>query len=343
MRRIMKLLAAAVGVMCLLATAADAASSPTVASRSAIGIHTNSATLRAVINPNGHQTSYVFQYGPTTAYGFQTASHSAGPGTKPIVVKVQVTALNPGTVYHFRVAALSSAGGALGADRAFRTAGKPPASVVTGPPVNVSQNQATLTGTINPNGAATNWFVQYGLCPDAPAPCNTTLYSAQTLGQTGLAAGHVPEPVSVVLAGLAPGKLYHYRIVAKHPNSIALGSDVLVFTQPRFRRKPTMTTRTSPRNLRRKPYTFTTAGTLHGANFIPNWLRCTGRVGIRYYAGRRQVAFVLVAVGSDCRFSTPVSFRHLVHGRRTALSAKIFYRGNGYLRSTEKTDHVTLG
>jgi hypothetical protein len=150
-------------------------------------------------------------------------------------------------------------------------------------------------------------------------------------------------PVSVLLAGLAPGKLYHYRIVATHPHSASDGNDVLVFTQPRFRRKPTMTTRTSPRNLTRKPYTFTTAGTLHGANFIPSALRCTGRVGIRYYAGKRQVAFVLVPVGSNCRFSTPVSFRRLINGRSTPLQVKIFYRGNGYLQSTEKTDHVTLG
>jgi hypothetical protein len=343
MSRIIKLLAAVLGVMGVLAAVAAAASSPTVLTRTAVKVHATSAVLRAFVNPNGHETSWVFQYGPTSAYGLQSTSHSAGNGTKSKPVQTSVTGLLPGTVYHYRVAALSTGGGATGADRTFKTLGKPPAEVVTGPAVNVGQNTATPTGSINPNGAATTWFVQYAVCPDFPTPCNTSIYTSQTIGQTPIPPVKTPVPVSVALSGLAPGKLYHYRIVAKHPHATSFGNDVVFFTQPRFRRKPTMTTRTSPKNLTRKPYTFTTAGTLHGATFIPNWLRCTGRVGIRYYAGKRQVAFVLVTVGSNCRFSTPVPFRHLVNGRRTALKVKIFYRGNGYLRSTEKTNHVTLG
>jgi hypothetical protein len=343
MRRFIQVLAAVLGVGCVFAAAAVAAGSPLVAPRSASGIRATSAVLRALINPNGHQTNYVFQYGPTTAYGLQSTSHSAGAGTKSKLVRVGVTGLQPGTVYHFRVVAISAAGTATSPDRAFKTAGKPPAEVVTGPAVNVSQNAATATGSINPHGATTHWAVQYAACPTLPAPCNTSSYTAQTIGQTPIPAVQTPVPVSVQITGLAPGTLYHYRIVATHPHATSFGNDVLVFTQPRFRRKPTMTTRTSPKNLTRKPYTFTTAGTLHGFNFIPSWLRCTGRVGIRYYNGRKQVAFVLVPVGSNCRFSTPVSFRHLINGRRTKLQAKIFYRGNGYLRSTEKTDHVTLG
>jgi hypothetical protein len=343
MRRFIQVLAAVLGVGCVFAAVAVAAGSPIVSPRRAGPIGATSAVLRAAINPNGHQTNYLFQYGPTTAYGLQSTSHSAGHGTKPLVVRVGVSGLQPGTVYHYRVVAISPAGSAMTPDRAFKTAGKPPAAVETGPAVNVTQNAATATGSINPHGATTQWAVQYAACPTLPAPCNTALYSAQTIGQTPIPAVETPVPVSVQITGLAPGTLYHYRIFARHPHATSLGNDVLVFTQPRFRRKPTMSTRTSPRNLTRKPYTFTTAGTLHGFNFIPSWLRCTGRVGIRYYNGRKQVAFVLVPVGSNCRFSTPVSFRHLINGRRTKLQVKIFYRGNGYLRSTEKTDHVTLG
>jgi hypothetical protein len=228
-------------------------------------------------------------------------------------------------------------------DHAFTTRGKPPATVVTGAAVNVGQNAATPTGSINPQGAATHWSVQYAVCPTLPAPCNTAVYTSSTIGLTPIPAVKTPVPVSVQIAGLAPGTLYHYRIVASRPNSTSFGNDALVFTQPRFRRRASMSTRTSPGRLSRKPYTFTTAGTLHGFNFIPSWLRCTGRVGVRYYNGRKQVAFVLVPVGANCRFSTPVSFRHLVNGRRTALQVKITYRGNGYLQSTKKTDHVTLG
>ncbi len=342
MKRFARLLAAVLGVGCVFAAVA-AAASPTVSNRPATGITTTAAVLRAAINPNGHETGYVFQYGTTAAYGLQSTSHSAGAGDKPVPVKVGIQGLLPGTVYHYRIVALSASGTATSGGRVFKTAGKPPATVVTGAAVNVTQNAATATGTINPQGATTNWTVQYAACPTLPAPCNTTVYTASATGLTAIPPVKTPVPVSVQIAGLAPGTLYHYRIVAHHPHATSYGNDVAVFTQPRFKRTPTMTTRTSPRRLSRQPYTFTTAGTLHGFNFIPSWLRCTGRVGIRYYHGRKQVAFELVPVGSNCRFSTPVSFRRLVNGRRSALQVKIFYRGNGYLQTTEKTDHVTLG
>ena len=52
---------------------------------------------------------------------------------------------------------------------------------------------------------------------------------------------------------------------------------------------------------------------------------------------------MLATVGPDCKFSTPVPFRRLIAGGSTALTVKIFYRGNGYLKSVSRTDHVTLG
>jgi hypothetical protein len=104
-----------------------------------------------------------------------------------------------------------------------------------------------------------------------------------------------------------------------------------------------VTTRTSPSRVTHKPYVFTTAGTLHGATFIPAALRCAGTVGIRYYDGRRQVAFALASVGPNCSFSTPVPFAKLIGHAPTALRVTIDFRGNGYLNAVDRTDHVTLG
>src|SRR5205085_9816086 len=127
-----------------------------------------------------------------------------------------------------------------------------------------------------------------------PAPCDTSTYSTATIGQTPIPAVDQPVPVAVQITGLAPGTLYHYRIRATHPRAVSKGNDVLVFTQPRFRRKPTMTTRTSPSGLTRKLSRFSSASTRHCCKFFRSWLRCTGRRGIRYHNGRKQVAFVLV-------------------------------------------------
>jgi hypothetical protein len=335
MKRVCFLLAAVAGVAAVITGVAVAASSsPTAQTHSATSISTNQVVLRGAVDPNGRETSFAFQYGPTSSYGLNTPSHSAGDGTKLVPVHFTLAGLTPGTKYHFRLAALSKGGVAFGGDHVFKTKGAPPASVVTGPPVAVGKYQATVTGSINPEGESTTWSVLYGL---------TLPYPARTVNQTPLAPVVAPLPVSVTLTGLAPGKLYHYQIVASHRTFPSFGADATFFTLPGFRRKPNMTTRTSPSRVRRKPYVFTTAGTLHGANFVPANLRCTGRVGVRYYNGRHQVAFELTPVGSNCKFSTPVPFKRLIGGGPTRLSVKITYRGNGYLRSVEKTNHVTLG
>ncbi len=75
-------------------------------------------TLQGAVNPRGLPTSYYFQYGPTVAYGKQTA-----PGTLPAGnVKVNVGQVAPVLAgYHYRLVALNSASATpkLGKDRTF--------------------------------------------------------------------------------------------------------------------------------------------------------------------------------------------------------------------------------
>ena len=40
------------------------------------GISSNGATLAGTVDPNGHTTTWYFQYGNGTSYGHQTPSHS---------------------------------------------------------------------------------------------------------------------------------------------------------------------------------------------------------------------------------------------------------------------------
>lgn len=332
--RAFKLLVLSVVLCGTLAGVALAAASPTVVTLGATKVTTSSAVLTGRVIPNGSRTAYAFSYGPTGAYGAVTATHSAGSGAKPVAVSRTVTGLTPGTVYHYRISAVNRSGSALGADRTFRTKGHPPAGVITGGPVNVTQTQATVTGTINPEGAATTWFVQYGL---------STAYFAQSLGQS-LAPGIQPVPVSVQLVGLAPGTLFHYRIVAVHGSAVtSIGGDATFFTEPSRRPRPRLIAHTGPPRDRRSPYQFVTTGRLAGAGSIPALQRCAGNVGIRYYNGRRQLAFVVAPVGPDCRFTAPASFRRL-HGRGPVrLRVHVDYRGTGYVAPAIRIDHVTAG
>jgi hypothetical protein len=84
-------------------------------------ITASSAALKATINPRGSATEYYFQYGPTAAYGSQTAPASAGAGNQEVKLTQAVTGLTPYTTYHFRVVASSAAGTTDSADATFTT------------------------------------------------------------------------------------------------------------------------------------------------------------------------------------------------------------------------------
>jgi hypothetical protein len=315
-------------------TVALAASSPTVSSGAVTKIADSSAVLNGVVNPNGSATQYVFSYGPTTAYGANTAPVAVGSGTKAVDVTRTISGLTPGTLYHYRLAAINRSGTTFGTDRTFTTSGHPPAAVVTGPPSSVTQTTATPTGTINPEGAATSWVIQYGL---------TANYGYETFPQQ-LAAGASPVAVAAQLVGLAPATLFHYRILATHASGPAsVGADATFFTEPAIRPLPRIAARTTPALGRRAPFDFTTHGTLRGGEYIPAAQRCTGNVGVRVYSGRRQLAFVVVPVAGDCTFVASDTFGRL-HGLvPQALAVKITFRGNGYLAPATRTNRVTAG
>jgi outer membrane protein assembly factor BamB len=99
---------------------------------------------------------------------------------------------------------------------------------------NITTSAATLYGTVNPNGATSDAWFQWGL---------TTAYGSNTAVATGL-AGNSAQTVTNALTGLVQGTTYHFRLVATNSAgtnagvdasfSSALGLPVIV-TQPRSR------------------------------------------------------------------------------------------------------------
>ncbi len=79
----------------------------------------------------------------------------------------------------------------------------------------VHPTSATVNGSVNPNGTATNWFVQYGLSTDAA-------FGSQTASKSA-GAGTADLSVSGSLAGLAPATSYHYRVVASSSAGTSYG------------------------------------------------------------------------------------------------------------------------
>jgi hypothetical protein len=127
---------------------------PRVATGGATHVLATSALLTGVVNPNGIETAYFFRYGPTLAYGFQTAAAEAGAGTTKIRVGISVGGLVPGGTYHYRLVAVNQNGvAAEGRDRVFKTRGTPLIIEVPKSATDVFGTPLILTGLLRGQGA----------------------------------------------------------------------------------------------------------------------------------------------------------------------------------------------
>lgn len=178
-----------------------------------------SLTLNGTVNPEGELVaSCVFEY-DTRAYEEGEAPHGTrvpcepspgegagqiGKGTKEVPVSAHLTSLTPGLKYHYRLVAENTASIASStADREV-TAGP----VLGGESVtDVTSSGATLQAQVDPNGADTHYYFQYG---------TTTSYGSEAPvsapgADIGSAAGS--QELGWRLQGLEAGTVYHYRVV----------------------------------------------------------------------------------------------------------------------------------
>jgi hypothetical protein len=186
----------------------------------ASNITSTDATINASVNPNGSATTYHFEYGTSTTYGTiaPQPDGDAGNGGTAGTVSTPLTGLAPGTTYHFRVVADNGVGGPQpGADATFTTAPAAPASAA-----DVTAGTATLTGTINPHGTATNYHFDYG---------TTTTYGTSTPEADG-GAGNGDALVTSAITGLDPSTTYHVRVVATANGQTTTGVDGTFTTAP---------------------------------------------------------------------------------------------------------------
>lgn len=92
-------------------------------------------------------------------------------------------------------------------------------TATTGPTTAAGSTTATVTGTVNPGGQSTTWYVEYG---------TSTSYGLKT-SATSAGSGASATAVAGNLIGLATGTTYHYRVVATNGAGTNHGSDA-VFT-----------------------------------------------------------------------------------------------------------------
>ena len=95
-------------------------------------------------------------------------------------------------------------------------------------PAAVSFGRASLLGTVNPNGAATTAWFEWG----------TNVLHGHLTKPAALGNGLTNVTLRATLAGLIPGVAYHYRIVATNSASTSAGRDVVFQNSARVVKPP---------------------------------------------------------------------------------------------------------
>jgi plastocyanin len=176
---------------------------------SASGETQSEATLNGSIEPEGNVTEYRFEYGTATVSEHMTSTLSVGStdfASHP--VSAAVSGLLPNKTYHFELIATYGTGKTAvpGGEQTFTTLPVGPPTATTGEATSVTETEATLKGTVNPGGEATEYFFEYG----------TDTHYGQTTEKATLSASGGNQGVSAALKSLIPGTEYHFRLVAKN-------------------------------------------------------------------------------------------------------------------------------
>jgi hypothetical protein len=257
-------------------TGAPGISGPGTNGTYALSTTATGAQLSGGVYPNGIDTTYWWEYGPTTDYGQQTPATDMGSGTAPVAVSNSLTGLAPGTTYHYRLVAQNQTGTEYGYDFTLTTPASsttsptqgtatnpttttppPPATTTTtsSPPVTEGGSGGSGTST-TPSGAPLVTNVRVAPAASAATISATiagrgaaTTYALQygptaSLGRTtsgSLASSKSTATVTWALRNLSPGKVYYLRAVATN------GAGSTQSTLIRFRTSPVTITRTTTR------------------------------------------------------------------------------------------------
>jgi NHL repeat len=194
-------------------------------------IEEHAATLNGAVNPRGLTvTECFFEYGTSTGYGHlaqceDPGAGEIGTGNEPVPVHADISGLEKGTVYHFRLLAKIGGETETGADATFKTLGPP--AISDDRAVSVTSSEATLKALVNPEGFETEYHFEY---TTLAAFEESGFTGAQSTATTQVGGGRGDRPAVANLKGLTPGTVYSWRIVAANSSGTTEGAAHTLFT-----------------------------------------------------------------------------------------------------------------
>jgi hypothetical protein len=197
---------------------------PTVVPGVPSGVKTGSARINGTVNPEGFDAhSVLFEFGAcvpsdscsTSPYGLMVAGSpaDAGSGASPVPVSAEVTGLQPGAFYHYRLLSTNVDGTEESVDQRLITG----PALEDRPASSVSQFAATLNATVEPGEVPTSYHFVYG---------TTAGYgSVAPVPDTELPIVRGEDAVSQAVTGLQAGTTYHFAVVASSSAGAFTGPD----------------------------------------------------------------------------------------------------------------------
>jgi hypothetical protein len=193
-----------------------------VSTSAATNVGQLAATLNGSFTGDGVDTSYYFEYGPTTSYGQSTADFDHGTATGTQNVSVVIGGLYSFFTYHFRLVAHNKYGTTIGGDQSFFTLPPDLPIVESTFSSDVDQYGATVGAEIDPGSGLTIYRFEYG---------STELYGSRTLVAGPIEPDSPDHTASTQLEELIPGTTYHFRVLATNLAGTTRGPD-RTFTTP---------------------------------------------------------------------------------------------------------------
>jgi hypothetical protein len=190
-------------------------SAPSVTTKSVSNVSETSAVFRCSLDDTGDLATDVwFEYGTSQNNLYQTTSHDTYSSSR--IVEKTVSRLSSNTTYYYRCVGQNAKGVDEGSVVSFRTDdngwnnGSAPI-VNTLSASNITYSSANVACSIDPNGATSDVWVEYGDSTSMSQSTSRQSYSSSTT-------------TSQYLSGLQSGRTYYYRCAAQNSYGTTYGS-----------------------------------------------------------------------------------------------------------------------